>query len=117
MSQDSFESIMHRIVLRCWADAELKAQLLADPVAVLQAQGLQVPAGVQVRVVQDSAQVVHWVLPSRPSELSDAALEAVAGGGPLSGDLSSTSLPQIPGGWWGDLIRRIAPTVRPIVNL
>lgn len=117
MSQKSFESIMQQMVVRCWTDAEFKTQLLADPVAILQTQGVQVPVGVQVRVVQDSDQVVHWVLPSRPSELSDAALAAVAGGRALRGDLPSTSLPQLTGGWWGDLIGRIAPTVKPVVNL
>ena len=84
MSDPSFETTLQRIVLRCWADAEFKARLLADPAAVLQAQGVDVPADVQVRVAEDTAQRVHWVLPCRPASLSDEALEAVAGGQTLS---------------------------------
>lgn len=80
MNQESFESIMQRIVLRCWTDAEFKTRLLADPVAVLQAEGLSVPSGRQLRVVEDTPQCVHWVLPARPVDLSDDELDQVAGG-------------------------------------
>lgn len=71
---------MGQILAQCWADAAFKAQLQTDPVAVLEAHGLEVPAGVQVRVVEDTDQLVHWVLPARPSEVSDDELENVAAG-------------------------------------
>lgn len=84
MNQESLESIVRRIVLRCWADAEFKACLLADPVAVLHLEGLSVASGVQLNVVEDTPQCVHWVLPHRPANLSDEELDQVAGGKTMS---------------------------------
>lgn len=69
-----------RIWARCWADASFKARLLVDPVAVLQDEGVVLPQGVQWHAVEDTAQLRHFVLPSRPAEVSDAELEQVAGG-------------------------------------
>src|SRR5262245_49659796 len=43
-----------QIVAKAWADESFKRRLLADPAAVLLEQGTAVPAGVQVRVVEDA---------------------------------------------------------------
>lgn len=117
MNFETRNARMGQILARCWVDTAVKTQLLADPGAVLKAHGLDVPAGVQVRVVEDTDQLVHWVLPARPRELSDAALDAVAGGGSLSGYLSYTPVPQLPIGLPGFLERYIATPVKPVVNL
>ena len=39
---------------KAWSDAAFKQRLLAGPVAVLRAEGVDVPAGRQVRVVEES---------------------------------------------------------------
>ena len=53
----------------------------ADPKAVLQEQGVTVPAGMQVKVVEDTDQVRHLTLPTRPAgELAEGELVQVAGG-------------------------------------
>jgi hypothetical protein len=45
-----------------------------------------VPAGLQVRVVENTGQQVHLVLPAKPGEeLSDDELDRVAAAGGLSG--------------------------------
>jgi len=80
MNQDAQGQKMAQIIAKCWSDSTFKAKLLADPVAVLQAEGLPVPAGMRLEVVEDTPQRVHWVLPARPTDLSDDALEQVAGG-------------------------------------
>ena len=70
-----------RIVSRAWADEGFKKRLLADPAAVLQEQGVALPPGVTVRVVEDTDQVMHLTLPARPAgELAEEALAGVAGG-------------------------------------
>lgn len=74
------EQTLHRLIARSWADAAFKARLLTDPVAVLREEEIDVPAGIQLRAVEDTAQVVHWIIPPRPTELSDEALETMAGG-------------------------------------
>jgi len=69
-----------RIWARCWTDPVFKAQLLADPAMVLKAEGLNVPTGLQLVALEDSPSKVHWVIPVRPSQLSDDELNDVAAG-------------------------------------
>ena len=100
MNQETQNQKMSQILAKCWSDAAFKASLLADPVAVLKAQGVELPAGVQVRVVEDTDQVAHWVIPARPDALSDADLDTVAGGGSLSFLLPQSGYPQLQFGPW-----------------
>jgi Nitrile hydratase, alpha chain len=71
-----------QIVTKAWQDDAFKKRLLANPTAVLKEQGLEVSAGVQVRVVENTDQVIHLTLPAKPreGELSEDELENVAGG-------------------------------------
>lgn len=71
-----------QIVAKAWQDDKFKNRLLAEPAAVFQEFGVEVPAGVQLRVVENTDQVVHLTLPAEPreGELSDDDLENVAGG-------------------------------------
>lgn len=93
MDQDTLDQKMGQLWARCWSDASFKAQLLADPMGVLQAQGLDVPAGLQLVVLEDSPTQVHWVIPARPSQLSDADLEGVAAGYGGSFHFLKTAMP------------------------
>ena len=62
-------------------DLELRARVLAEPAGVLEEQGLSLPPETDVRVVEDTAEVRHFVLPHAPNaSLSDAAMDAVSGG-------------------------------------
>ncbi len=74
-----------QLVARAWSDESFKQRLLAAPAAALAEQGIAVPAGLEVRVVENSPTVVHLALPPAPSEeLSDEQLDAVAAGDGLS---------------------------------
>lgn len=64
-----------KIVAQAWADADYKARLLADPAAVLQEAGLDVPAGVTLQVVENTANVAHFVLPAPPIGAHGTELE------------------------------------------
>ncbi len=78
-----------KVVARAWSDEAFKAQLLSDPAAALKEAGVAVPDGVTVEVVENTETLFHLVLPPRPDEeLSDEALEKVAGGGCPICDLS-----------------------------
>jgi hypothetical protein len=69
-----------QVVARAWQDAAFRARLLADPGGVLREQGIEVPAGTQVRVVENTDEVFHLVLPRRPRDLADDQLDQAAGG-------------------------------------
>jgi len=70
-----------KIVAKAWRDPAFKAKLLADPQAALKDAGVAVPAGVTVKVVENSAGLFHLVLPPKPTgQLSDEALDKVAAG-------------------------------------
>ena len=83
MSQtDQDKAAAHgKIIARAWRDPAFKAKLLADPHATLKEAGIAVPEGVTVKVVENTDTHHHLVLPPKPTgELSDEALDKVAGG-------------------------------------
>ena len=69
-----------QVVAKAWRDEAFKQRLHADPAGVLREHGIALPAGRQVRVVENTDQVTHVVLPAKPTGLSDEQLDQVAGG-------------------------------------
>ena len=69
-----------QLIAKCWADDAFKQRLLADPAGTLAAEGMAVPEGMTLRVVEDTAQAVTLVIPARPTELTDEALDGGVGG-------------------------------------
>ena len=75
------ESVFAKIIAKAWRDPAFKAELIANPAAALKAEGIDVPAGMAVTVLENTDKHFHLVLPSVPSDaLSDNELDAVAGG-------------------------------------
>ena len=77
-------TIQEQVVERALKDERFRQALLTNPRAVLARDyHLQVPETVGIRVLEDTAETLTIVLPPRPEampELSDAELEAAAGG-------------------------------------
>ena len=69
-----------QVVAQAWSDESYKQQLLSDPAAALRERGLTPPADKQIRVIEDTADTVHVVLPAKPTELTDEELDQAAGG-------------------------------------
>ena len=69
-----------QVVSQAWTDDSFRQRLISDPRAVLEERGLTPPPGAQITVLEDTADTVHVVLPSRPDELSDEDLDSAAGG-------------------------------------
>jgi hypothetical protein len=85
-----------RLIQRSLEDEAFRQRLLAEPKAAIEQElGSRLPESIEVRVVEESADTIYLVLPSRSAdaqggELSDQELDAVAGGMPACGDTAST---------------------------
>ena len=63
-------------------DAAFRDALLKDPAAVVEAEiGIKLPAGLSLKIHQETNDELHLVLPA-PVELTAGQLEAVSGGWP-----------------------------------
>jgi hypothetical protein len=77
---EQFQKEWGKILAQAWSDESFKQRLLSEPAAVLKENGFDVPDEIAIKVVADSSQMKHLILPERPAELSDAELAQVAGG-------------------------------------
>ncbi|MDD2923574.1 NHLP leader peptide family RiPP precursor [Rhodoferax sp.] len=80
MNTNDRSTKMNQLIAKAWADEAFKQRLMADPVAVLRAEGLELPDGLSVKVLENTEQLYHLVLPPKPTELSDDNLDRVSGG-------------------------------------
>jgi hypothetical protein len=84
VSAPTRDDISAAIAEKAWKDEAFHKEVLANPNKVYeQYLGQPVPTGVTIKVLEDTATTVHFVLPAKPAnagELSDAELEDVAGG-------------------------------------
>lgn len=78
-SSDS-SKIIEKVIEKAQTDHVYKAKLIADPHAALRELGIVVPAGVTVKVVENSAAVFHLVLPATEQEMTEESLAKVAAG-------------------------------------
>src|SRR3954468_23059845 len=73
-----------QIVAKAWADQSLRQRLLDEPGAVFEQEGIDIPAGVNVQVIENTKENWYFILPGKPEnlegELSDEQLAGVAGG-------------------------------------
>jgi hypothetical protein len=74
------------LVAKAWSDESLKQRLVNDPAAVLEEHGIEVPPGIELRVVEDTDDVCHLVLPPSPAgDLLDEELTSSIGFDSFSG--------------------------------
>ena len=74
-------AVYGKIIAKAWRDPAFKAQLIADPHGTLKSAGVDMPAGVTVKVVENTDKHVHLVLPPKPTgDISDELLEKIAAG-------------------------------------
>jgi hypothetical protein len=67
-------------ITRCWEDEEFKKRLIADPAKILDAEGVSVPDGVSIRMVEDTEQIRTLIVHPAPSHLDDDQLKGITGG-------------------------------------
>ena len=76
---------IEQVVAASATHPDLRASLLADPRAALRQCGIEIREGVEVRAVENTAEVLHLALPpaappAASDDLSDEQLEAASGG-------------------------------------
>ncbi len=79
----------NEFIAKTLKDAKLKADLLKSPNETIEkTAGVKIPSGMTVKVLEDTATLVHLVLPmtvkAEKGELSDKDLAAVSGGAAAS---------------------------------
>lgn len=79
------KDIEAHIIAQAWKDEAYQQELLSNSKAVIEREfSVQLPAQVNVCVMQEDSTNLYFVLPARPdlsnAELSEEQLEAVAGG-------------------------------------
>ncbi len=69
-----------KLIDRAWQDAAFKQELLSNPKATLEKEGIKLPANIEVRVVEENPTTLYLVIPINPNskELSDAQLSRQA---------------------------------------
>ncbi|MFZ2955984.1 MAG: NHLP leader peptide family RiPP precursor [Candidatus Ozemobacteraceae bacterium] len=51
------------MIAKVWADQTFKEKLIAEPRKVLEAEGIKVPEGVEVKVVEQTDKTIYFVIP------------------------------------------------------
>ena len=78
------DQIAAAIAEKAWKDEAFHKEILANPAKLYEQHfGEPLPPGMTLKVLEDTATTVHFVLPAKPANaatLSDAELEQVAGG-------------------------------------
>jgi hypothetical protein len=74
------ENPMQKIITQCWEDEAFKIRLMAHPNAVLEAECIDIPENIMIRVVEDTAHIRHMVIPPKTGLIGDEDLLQVVGG-------------------------------------
>jgi hypothetical protein len=81
MSDPKMDQAIAKIIKRCWDDSKYQTRFMSEPHAVLKEEGVDVPQGLTLKVVQNTENVHYLAIPPKPTDqLSDRDLEGVAGG-------------------------------------
>ena len=82
-SNEQLRADYAKVVAKAWSDSDFKTKLLANPAAALAEVGVEVPAGITLKAVENTTNTLYLVIPPPPAndELSEEALDRVVGGG------------------------------------
>ena len=64
-----------KLIAKAWSDESFKERLLTNSRAVLEAEGISVPPGVDVKVLEQTDAQVFIVIPKMPAVLVTDAIE------------------------------------------
>ena len=88
MDKNEFQKAYGKLVAKAWSNDDFKIKLLNDPMEVFKDHDIEVPEGIEVRMVENTEKITHFILPPEPSdELSDEELGSVSGGSTCMGSM------------------------------
>ncbi len=59
---------MAKVIARAWSDESFKKRFISNPREVLEEYNIPVPAGVDVKIVEQTDKVMYIVLPLKPGD-------------------------------------------------
>jgi hypothetical protein len=59
---------MAKVIAKAWSDRSFKEKLFSDPKTVLEANGVILPTGLEVKVVEQTNKLIYVVIPFRPED-------------------------------------------------
>jgi hypothetical protein len=70
MEEDRIEQRkkMAKVIAKAWSDKSFKEKFLSDPKAVLEANGLPLPADLEVKVLEQTDKLMYIVVPFRSED-------------------------------------------------
>ena len=75
------QQLMGKIIAKAWADEAYKQRLTDNPANVLNEEGVPVPEGMTVKIVENTPALFHVILPQKSDGgLTDAMLDDAVGG-------------------------------------
>lgn len=81
MTNEELGKKLGHVIAKAFADNAFKQKLLSNTIAVLKEEGVELPVGLELRVVQNTDNLLFIGLPiDSPQELSDKKLDKVDGG-------------------------------------
>jgi hypothetical protein len=101
-SASSRDTMTSQVIERATRDPQFRQELLQNPKETLERElGVRLPAGIEIRVVEETPSTLYLILPPQPmqagQELSDQELEQVAGGWSGAEGGQSCGCPGAPG--------------------
>lgn len=83
MDTTEFQKAYGKLVAKAWEDDAFKDELFSDTAKVFKENGIELPEGLKVNLLENTEDTIHLVFPMSPSdELSDEQLENIDGGHP-----------------------------------
>ena len=79
--QESFNKAWSKVIAKAWNDPAYKKRLLHEPQKVFRENGIDLPAGKELKITENTDKIVYLNLPANPGkELQNEVLKNIAAG-------------------------------------
>ena len=82
-SANDIQKAFLSLQVRYWLDEDFKKELERNPNVILKQNGIPVSMNVKIDILQNSKEQGYFVIPAKPSNLSDSDLQVMAEAGTI----------------------------------